>query len=119
MSATVRAVRARFELHDRRVGRFPMPLRRYAPRPWWPVHPWGYYVLRHVSLYRRGPLRVRLHRRPVNAHAVAHALYIAAWGTHVCSTVHVSTIGPVQGGKTPAAALRVVTDGPTLTVVKP
>lgn len=83
MSDTVRRVRAETGLRARRIGMFPMASKRYAPRSWFPVHPWGYYVNTYASLDR--PRRIRPPRtRSINQHAVNNALQIAAWGPHTC-----------------------------------
>lgn len=43
MADTMRAIRAAMKRQHVRRGGFPMPVKRYAPRPWYPVQPRGYY----------------------------------------------------------------------------
>lgn len=86
MHDTIRAVRAETDRTARRIGMFPMPSKRYAPRSWFPVHPWGYYVNTYAAAER--PRRVRPPRtRPISQHAVNNALQIAAWGPHTCQSL--------------------------------
>lgn len=81
MSANVRAVRADAARSARQLrGLGPYDASSYLGRR----HAWGWHLLRHPHLYRRGPRRVRLHTRPTNHHAVAHALHRAAWGGETC-----------------------------------
>lgn len=59
----------------------------------------GYYLLHPAALYataRRRPRPPRLH---LNHHAVDRALYVGAWGSHVCRPFHVPSVGATPPGE--------------------